>query len=84
MAGIEDEIYAEDSTIENEPVVGIGAEALKQLLQRTWAGRNRRAAAGGHRRQQGAKRAKLIKRLRVIGASSPPEPSPVDGAGCDR
>jgi DNA-directed RNA polymerase subunit beta' len=30
---IEDEIYAEDSEIENEPVVGIGAEALKQLLR---------------------------------------------------
>ena len=30
---IEDEIYAEDSTIENEPFVGIGAEALKQLLE---------------------------------------------------
>ena len=30
---IEDEIYAEDSTIENEPYVGIGAEALKQLLE---------------------------------------------------
>ena len=30
---IEDEIYAEDSEIENEPVVGIGAEALKQLLE---------------------------------------------------
>ena len=30
---IEDEIYAEDSTIENEPIVGIGAEALKQLLE---------------------------------------------------
>merc|ERR1712091_529337 len=29
----EDEIYAEDSEIENEPVVGIGAEALKQLLE---------------------------------------------------
>ena len=30
---IEDEIYAEDSTIENEPFVGIGAEALKHLLE---------------------------------------------------
>ena len=30
---IEDEIYAEESEIENEPVVGIGAEALKQLLE---------------------------------------------------
>ena len=30
---IEDEIYAEDSIIENEPFVGIGAEALKQLLE---------------------------------------------------
>ena len=30
---VEEEIYAEDSTIEKEPVVGIGAEALKQLIE---------------------------------------------------
>jgi DNA-directed RNA polymerase subunit beta' len=55
---IEDEIYAEDSEIENEPVVGIGAEALKQLLEDLQLN----AVAGS----KGQKRAKLIKRLRVI------------------
>ncbi|NDD68349.1 MAG: DNA-directed RNA polymerase subunit gamma, partial [Synechococcaceae bacterium WB9_4xC_028] len=63
---IEDEIYAEDSEIENEPVVGIGAEALKQLLEdlelEAVAEQLREEIAGS----KGQKRAKLIKRLRVI------------------
>ncbi|QNI86113.1 DNA-directed RNA polymerase complex/ gamma subunit [Synechococcus sp. PROS-7-1] len=63
---IEDEIYAEDSEIENEPVVGIGAEALKQLLEDLTldevAEQLREEIAGS----KGQKRAKLIKRLRVI------------------
>jgi DNA-directed RNA polymerase subunit beta' len=63
---IEDEIYAEDSEIENEPVVGIGAEALKQLLEDleldAVAEQLREEIAGS----KGQKRAKLIKRLRVI------------------
>ena len=63
---IEDEIYAEDSEIENEPVVGIGAEALKQLLEdlqlNAVAEQLREEIAGS----KGQKRAKLIKRLRVI------------------
>ena len=63
---IEDEIYAEDSEIENEPQVGIGAEALKQLLEDldlpVVAEQLREEIAGS----KGQKRAKLIKRLRVI------------------
>ena len=63
---IEDEIYAEDSEIENEPTVGIGAEALKQLLEDldlpVVAEQLREDIAGS----KGQKRAKLIKRLRVI------------------
>jgi len=63
---IEDEIYAEDSTIENEPIVGIGAEALKQLLEDL----NLKEVAEQLREEiatsKGQKRAKLIKRLRVI------------------
>ena len=63
---IEDEIYAEDSTIENEPIVGIGAEALKQLLEDL----NLKEVAEQLREDiatsKGQKRAKLIKRLRVI------------------
>ncbi|NCW22405.1 MAG: DNA-directed RNA polymerase subunit gamma, partial [Gammaproteobacteria bacterium] len=63
---IEDEIYAEDSEIENEPTVGIGAEALKQLLEDldlpVVAEQLREEIAGS----KGQKRAKLIKRLRVI------------------
>jgi DNA-directed RNA polymerase subunit beta' len=63
---IEDQIFAEDSDIENEPVVGIGAEALKQLLEDLDLNE-----IGGQLREdinasKGQKRAKLIKRLRVI------------------
>ena len=63
---IEDQIFAEDSEIENEPVVGIGAEALKQLLEdlelNAIAEQLREEIAAS----KGQKRAKLIKRLRVI------------------
>jgi len=63
---IEDQIYAESSEIENEPVVGIGAEALKSLLEdlnlAEIAEQLREDIAGS----KGQKRAKLIKRLRVI------------------
>ena len=63
---IEDQIFAEDSEIENEPVVGIGAEALKQLLEDldlTEIAEQLREEISG---SKGQKRAKLIKRLRVI------------------
>ena len=63
---IEDEIYAEDSEIETEPEVGIGAEALKALLEdlelNEIAEQLREEISGS----KGQKRAKLIKRLRVI------------------
>ena len=65
-AWIEDEIFAEDSEIENEPGVGIGAEALKQLLEDlelTQAAEQLREDISS---SKGQKRAKLIKRLRVI------------------
>jgi DNA-directed RNA polymerase subunit beta' len=62
---IEDQIFAEDSEIENEPIVGIGAEALKQLLSdlelKEIAEQLREVSSS-----KGQKRAKLIKRLRVI------------------
>jgi len=63
---IEDEIFAEDSEIENEPEVGIGAEALKRLLEDlnlTEIAEQLREDISG---SKGQKRAKLIKRLRVI------------------
>jgi DNA-directed RNA polymerase subunit beta' len=63
---IEDEIFAEDSEIENEPEVGIGAEALKRLLEDLdlmQIAEELREEVNG---SKGQKRAKLIKRLRVI------------------
>jgi DNA-directed RNA polymerase subunit beta' len=62
---IEDQIYSEDSPLEGVEV-GIGAEALQRLLQDitldTEAERLREEIANS----KGQKRAKLIKRLRVI------------------
>merc|ERR1711965_892846 len=63
---IEDEIYAEESEIENEPVVGIGAEALKQLLQDLSLNEVAQQLREDINGSKGQKRAKLIKRLRVI------------------
>ncbi len=63
---IEDEIYAEDSTIENEPFVGIGAEALKQLLEDLDLNQVAEELREEITNSKGQKRAKLIKRIRVI------------------
>ena len=57
---------AEDSTIENEPFVGIGAEALKQLLEDLDLNRVAEEAEEEITQSKGQKRAKLIKRIRVI------------------
>ena len=58
---IEDEIYAEDSTIENEPFVGIGAEALKQLLEDLDLNEVAEELREEITNSKGQKRAKLIK-----------------------
>ena len=63
---IEDEIYAEESEIENEPVVGIGAEALKQLLEDLTLDEVAEQLREEINGSKGQKQAKLIKRLRVI------------------
>merc|ERR1712054_700794 len=63
---IEDEIYAEDSTIENEPFVGIDAEALKQLLEDLDLNQVAEELREEITHSKGQKRAKLIKRIRVI------------------
>ena len=63
---IEDQIYAEDSDIENEPIVGIGAEALKQLLEDLELNETAEQLREEIAASKGQKRAKLIKRLRVI------------------
>lgn len=63
---IEDFIYTVDFDMEQEPEVSIGAEALKQLLKdldlQTIAEEMREDVA----KSRGQKRARLIKRLRVI------------------
>ncbi len=63
---IEDFIYTVDFDIKQEPEVNIGAEALKQLLKdldlQTTAEEMREEVA----KSRGQKRARLIKRLRVI------------------
>ncbi len=63
---IEDFIYTVDFDIEQEPEVSIGAEALKQLLKdldlQTIAAEMREEVV----KSKGQKRARLIKRLRVI------------------
>jgi DNA-directed RNA polymerase subunit beta' len=62
---IEEQLYSEDSTLQGVEV-GIGAEALQRLLQDI----NLEAEAESQRKEieqaKGQKRAKLIKRLRVI------------------
>ncbi|MFE1747238.1 DNA-directed RNA polymerase subunit gamma [Coleofasciculus sp. H7-2] len=62
---IEEQLYSEDSTLQGVEV-GIGAEALQRLLQDI----NLEAEAESQREEianaKGQKRAKLIKRLRVI------------------
>ncbi|MFM7265343.1 MAG: DNA-directed RNA polymerase subunit gamma, partial [Cyanobium sp.] len=63
---IEDQIFAEDSEIENEPVVGIGAEALKSLLEDLNLAEIAEQLREEISASKGQKRAKLIKRLRVI------------------
>ena len=63
---IEDEIFAEDSEIENEPEVGIGAEALKRLLEDLELVKIAEELREDINGSKGQKRAKLIKRLRVI------------------
>jgi DNA-directed RNA polymerase subunit beta' len=63
---IEDQIFAEDSDIENEPVVGIGAEALKSLLEDLNLAEIAEQLREEISASKGQKRAKLIKRLRVI------------------
>jgi DNA-directed RNA polymerase subunit beta' len=63
---IEDQIFAEDSEIENEPIVGIGAEALKQLLEDIDLEKEAEQLREDINNSKGQKRAKLIKRLRVI------------------
>ena len=64
---IEDEIYAEDSTIENEPFVGIGAEALKQLLEDLDLNQVAEELREEITNSKGQKKGqKLIKRIRVI------------------
>jgi len=63
---IEDQIFAEDSDIENEPLVGIGAEALKQLLENLNLNEIGDQLREEISSSKGQKRAKLIKRLRVI------------------
>ena len=63
---IEDQIYAEDSEIENEPMVGIGAEALKLLLEDLDLNETAEQLREEIAASKGQKRAKLIKRLRVI------------------
>jgi DNA-directed RNA polymerase subunit beta' len=63
---IEDQIFAEDSDIENEPVVGIGAEALKSLLEDLNLAEIAEQLREDISASKGQKRAKLIKRLRVI------------------
>ena len=68
---IEDEIYAEDSEIENEPVVGIGAEALKQLLEDLTLDEVAEQLREEINGSKGQKRAKLIKRCLLYTSPSP-------------
>ncbi|NJN29200.1 MAG: DNA-directed RNA polymerase subunit gamma [Synechococcales cyanobacterium RM1_1_8] len=62
---LEEQIYAEDSTLENIEV-GIGAEALQRLLQDLDLDGEAEQLREGIANSKGQKRAKLIKRLRVI------------------
>ncbi|WP_338430981.1 DNA-directed RNA polymerase subunit gamma [Synechococcus elongatus] len=73
---IEDQIYAEDSQLEGIEV-GIGAEALQRLLQDLNLNEESEKLRQEIAESKGQKRAKLIKRLRVIdnfiGTESRPE-----------
>jgi DNA-directed RNA polymerase subunit beta' len=62
---IEDEIYSEDSQLEGVEV-GIGAEALQQLLDHITLDEEAERLREEIAVSKGQKRAKLIKRLRVI------------------
>ncbi|WP_431629622.1 DNA-directed RNA polymerase subunit gamma [Alkalinema pantanalense] len=62
---IEDELYSEDSKLEGIEV-GIGAEALQQLLQDIQLDEEAERLREEIAASKGQKRAKLIKRLRVI------------------
>lgn len=62
---IEDELYSEDSKLEGVEV-GIGAEALQQLLQDITLDEEAEKLREEIAVSKGQKRAKLIKRLRVI------------------
>ncbi|KKI98594.1 DNA-directed RNA polymerase subunit gamma [Prochlorothrix hollandica] len=62
---LEDQIYAEDSTLEGIEV-GIGAEALERLLQDLELEQDAERLREEINSAKGQKRAKLIKRLRVV------------------
>jgi DNA-directed RNA polymerase subunit beta' len=63
--GLEDQIYAEDPPIEGVEV-GIGAEAVQQLLAKINLEKQAEYLRKGIEDSKGQKRAKLIKRLRVV------------------
>ena len=62
---LEDQIYAEDPVLDGVEV-GIGAEALKQLLQNINLEKEAERLRTDIENSKGQKRAKLIKRLRVV------------------
>ena len=62
---LEDQIYAEDPVLEGIEV-GIGAEAIKQLLQNINLEKEAERLRTDIGNSKGQKRAKLIKRLRVV------------------
>jgi DNA-directed RNA polymerase subunit beta' len=63
---IEDAIYAEDSELDTSIEVGIGAEALQRLLEEFTLEQDAERLREEIANSKGQKRAKLIKRLRVI------------------
>jgi DNA-directed RNA polymerase subunit beta' len=62
---LEDQIYAEDTVLDGIEV-GIGAEAIKQLLQNINLEKEAERLRNDIENSKGQKRAKLIKRLRVV------------------
>jgi len=62
---LEDQIYAEDPVLDGIEV-GIGAEAIKQLLQNINLEKEAERLRTDIENSKGQKRAKLIKRLRVV------------------
>jgi DNA-directed RNA polymerase subunit beta' len=62
---LEDQIYAEDPVLDGIEV-GIGAEAIKQLLQNINLEKEAESLRTEIENSKGQKRAKLIKRLRVV------------------